>query len=239
MQMSIKCMIVDDEPLAIEILENYILRLEKWEIVGKCRSAMEAFQLLQRKEIDVMFLDISMPKLSGMDFIKGLSNPPLVVFTTAYREYAVESYEFNALDYLVKPISFERFWKAITKVQQQYALLNSSEEIQEDNPAYLLLKSDRKTYKIPFEQILYIESMTEYITVHTEKESLISYQPISHIEKLLDVEKFLRIHRSFIIAIDKVSAFSANFVLIGSKELPISRSYKMQVSTKLNGKAIY
>jgi DNA-binding LytR/AlgR family response regulator len=243
--MKIRCIITDDEPLAIEILENYVQRLDGWEIVGKCRSAIETFSILQNTEVDVIFLDISMPKLSGIDFVKSLKNLPPIIFTTAYREYAVESYELNALDYLVKPISFERFLKAVGKLalpfsskppplladsQTSEAQIALESTVQEANNDFLYLKADRKTYKIPFKNIFYIESVKEYIAVHTTQESIISYQAISHIEKDLPTDSFLRIHRSFIVAKDRITAFTAHSVHLGEKELPISRGYKEEVS---------
>lgn len=224
-------MIVDDEPLALDVLETYIARLDNLELVCRCNNAVEAYNCLQTEQIDLMFLDIQMPKLTGIDFLKSLPNPPKVVFTTAYRDYAVEGYELNALDYLLKPISFDRFLKTIAKLTPQEnhhaAASNTSEPDYKE--AFIYLKADKKMVKVMLSDILYIESLKDYIRVKTETKEIISYQKISFLEEKLPSDKFLRIHRSFIIALDKVQAFSATAVDLGKTEIPIGRLYKNEV----------
>lgn len=224
-------MIVDDEPLALDVLETYIARLDNLELVCRCNNAVEAYNCLQTEQIDLMFLDIQMPKLTGIDFLKSLPSPPKVVFTTAYRDYAVEGYELNALDYLLKPISFDRFLKAIAKVtppENKPAATSSTSE-PDYKEAFIYLKADKKMVKVMLSDILYIESLKDYIRVKTETKEIISYQKISFLEEKLPSDKFLRIHRSFIIALDKVQAFSATAVDLGKTEIPIGRLYKNEV----------
>ncbi|MBC5775374.1 response regulator transcription factor [Pontibacter sp. KCTC 32443] len=229
--MKIRCLIVDDEPLALDVLETYISRVDNLELVCRCNNAVEAYNCLQTEQVDVMFLDIQMPKLTGIDFLKSLANPPKVIFTTAYRDYAVEGYELNAVDYLLKPISFDRFLKAIAKVTPQEtkspASINAFEPDYKE--AFIYLKSDKKMVKVMLADILYIESLKDYIRVKTETKEIISYQKISFLEEKLPADKFLRIHRSFIIALDKVQAFSATAVDLGKNEIPIGRLYKNEV----------
>ncbi|NEM99722.1 LytR/AlgR family response regulator transcription factor [Pontibacter burrus] len=229
--MKIRCMIVDDEPLALDVLETYIARLDNLELVCRCNNAVEAYNCLQNEQIDLMFLDIQMPKLTGIDFLKSLPNPPKVVFTTAYRDYAVEGYELNALDYLLKPISFDRFLKTVAKLTPQENHLPAAAHTSEPDykEAFIYLKADKKMVKVMLSDILYIESLKDYIRVKTETKEIISYQKISFLEEKLPSDKFLRIHRSFIIALDKVQAFSATAVDLGKTEIPIGRLYKNEV----------
>ncbi len=236
-------MIVDDEPLALDVLETFIQRLENLELVCRCNNAVEAYGCLQSEHIDLLFLDIQMPKLTGIDFLKSLANPPKVIFTTAYRDYAVEGFELNALDYLLKPIAFERFLKAVSKasaLEQQTAapaapaLTAASASTQDYKEAFIYLKADKKMVKVMLSDILYIESLKDYIRVKTETKEIISYQKISFLEEKLPTDKFLRIHRSFIIALDKIQAFSATAVDIGKTEIPIGRFYKNEVLQVLN-----
>ncbi|HEY4650623.1 MAG TPA: LytTR family DNA-binding domain-containing protein [Pontibacter sp.] len=229
--MKIRCLIVDDEPLALDVLETYISRLDNLELVCRCNNAVEAYNCLQTEQIDLMFLDIQMPKLTGIDFVKSLPNPPKVVFTTAYRDYAVEGYELNAVDYLLKPISFDRFLKSITKITHPEAKPAATITTPEPDykEAFIYLKADKKMVKVMLADILYIESLKDYIRVKTETKEIISYQKISFLEEKLPADKFLRIHRSFIIALDKVQAFSATAVDLGKTEIPIGRLYKNEV----------
>lgn len=236
--MKISCLIVDDEPLAIKVLENHISKIDFLEICGICRSALEALKFLQSTPVDLIFLDIQMPNLTGLDFVKTLSHPPKVIFTTAYRDYAVESYELNALDYLVKPVSFERFFKAIHKVLE---LMPTDKKITPErtdtipSESFIYLKSDKKVFKVILKNILYIESLTDYIIVHTTDQGKISsYQNISHLEEILPKDKFLRIHRSFLISLDHLVSFSASCVFIADVELPIGRTHKEEVLQRLN-----
>lgn len=236
-------MIVDDEPLALDVLETFIGRLDNLELVCRCHNAVEAYNCLQSEPIDLMFLDIQMPKLTGIDFLKSLAHPPKVIFTTAYRDYAVEGFELNVADYLLKPIAFERFLKAVSKVTatEQPAALAPAPVPAAAPPAapdykeaFIYLKADKKMVKVMLADILYIESLKDYIRVRTETKEIISYQKISFLEEKLPTDKFLRIHRSFIVALDKIHAFSASAVDIGKSEIPIGRFYKNDVLQILN-----
>ncbi len=239
---NLKCLIVDDEPLALDILETYIQRIDSLELVARCNNAIEAFNLIQQKEIDLLFLDIQMPKLTGIDFLKNINNPPKVVFTTAYRDYALEGYELDAIDYLLKPISFERFLRAVNKVSQlnnptaNNAPIPVAHEADGSgyDQAFIYLKADKKMIKFLLKDILYIESLKDYVRVKTAYKEVVAYQKISYLEEKLPENKFLRVHRSFIVAIDKVEAFSATTIEIHGKEIPIGRNYKNVVLKVLN-----
>lgn len=236
--MSIKCMIVDDEPLAGEVLESYIDKVESLELVATCTNAVSAFDILKKQQMDLLFLDIQMPKLTGIEFLKVINPAPKVIFTTAYREYAVESYELNVVDYLLKPIAFDRFLMAINKVldnDNSIPLEDSGEPIQEDRP-YLFLKADRKMIKVYLDEISYIESLKDYVRIRTiDGNEIVSLQKISYLEQKLPEDCFLRIHRSFIVPIRRIDAFSTVGVEIGGKEIPIGRNYKPDVMKVLNG----
>lgn len=232
--MKIKCLIVDDEPLAVEVIESYIKRLDYLEVAGTCNNAVKAFELVQKKRFDLIFLDIQMPKLTGIDFIKTLKSPPKIILTTAYRDYALESYELDVVDYLLKPISFERFLVAVQKVTG----LNTVEEAskidrltKEDN--YIYLKADKKMVKVDLDDVLYIESLKDYIRVRTNEKDVISHQKISYLEEKLPEDLFMRIHRSFIVPIKKIISYSASSIEVPEHELPIGRMYKNQVLERL------
>jgi len=229
-----KCLIVDDEPLAIDIIENYLQRFENVE-TRRCENALDAFRLLKEEKYDLIFLDIEMPMLTGLDFLGTLKDPPPVIITTAYRDYAVEGFEFEALDYLVKPISFPRFVKAFERALKSVTNTeNLPENNQGDENEYLFLKVDRKFVKIMMSDILYIESLKDYIRVTTKSSSLISYQSLTSITEKLPSEKFIRIHRSFTIGIDKVNSIEGNCVEIDGKLLPISREHRQEVLKKIH-----
>jgi DNA-binding LytR/AlgR family response regulator len=229
-----KCLLVDDEPLAIDIIENYLQRFENVE-TRRCENALDAFRLLKEEKFDLIFLDIEMPMLTGLDFLGTLKDPPPVIITTAYRDYAVEGFEFEALDYLVKPISFPRFVKAFERALKSSA---STENISENNSVdeneYLFLKVDRKFVKLMLGDILYIESLKDYIRVTTRSTSLISYQSLTSITEKLPPDKFIRIHRSFTIGIDKVDSIEGNCIEIDGKLLPISREHRQEVLKKID-----
>lgn len=236
--MRINCLLVDDEPLALDVLSSYIQRVDGLEIVGRCENAMQAFEAIQNNPVDLLFLDIQMPKLDGIDFLKSLPNPPKVIFTTAYREYAIEAFEVDAVDYLLKPIPFSRFLKAVGKAYQHLQLQSSSAPVSaETDPAAelssmesIFVRADKKMVKIMLQDILYIESLKDYVLIHLPDRRIITKQKISYLEEKLPEDKFLRIHRSFLVAIDKIEAFSPSQVEIQGKELPIGRSYKNTVN---------
>lgn len=236
--MNIKTLIVDDEPHAIEVIEKYISNFPEIELVAKCNTALQAFQILQKKQVDLVFLDVKMPGLLGTDLVRSLKNPPKIIFTTAYQDYAIEGFDLNAVDYLLKPIPFERFLKAMDKIFDFYKLSQHntqpapSSEPKNDN--FLYLRVDRKMVKINVNEIFWMESLKDYIKVVLKDRTLISKQKISVLEQLLPEERFVRIHRSFIVAIDKVESYHSYAIQILGKELPIGRNYKAECRKRLS-----
>ena len=230
MEINLRCLIIDDEPLAIDVIENYLQRLQI-ATIQRCENAMDAFQWLQKASFDLIFLDIEMPLLTGLDFLKSITDPPQVIITTAYREYAVEGFEFEVLDYLVKPISFPRFMKAIERVLKNNKA-PKADPVADDNN-FLFLKVDRKFVKINVSEILYIESLKDYIRVKTPDATWVSYQSLTSITEKLPPEKFMRIHRSFTIAVDKVNTIDGSMVEIQGKYIPISREQKQEALRRI------
>ncbi|MBB5623626.1 DNA-binding LytR/AlgR family response regulator [Pedobacter cryoconitis] len=230
--MKVKCLLVDDEPLAIELLERHLEQFDNFEVVATCSNAVEALSILSNNTIDLLFLDIQMPRLSGIDFLKTIKKPPQTIFTTAYREFALESYDLEIVDYLLKPITFDRFFKAVERyLRQHYKPINSIATVPET--PFIILKSGIKNYKINVADIIYIESIRDYIKVlTTECELTIKYK-ISNIEIELKSQRFLRVHRSFIVNIEKITSFSPSMVELGKKEIPIGPMYKQIVDTAL------
>jgi DNA-binding LytR/AlgR family response regulator len=227
--MKYKCIIVDDEPLAIEVIKTHISNLGLFEIVAECNNASEAFQCLSAGYIDLMFLDIQMPGLKGTDFLKTLVNPPKVILTTAYRDYALEGYELNVLDYLLKPISYDRFLKAVNK----FLVNDTGKPDGKEDKTHIYLNVNKKVHKILIADIIYIESVKDYLTVHTLSGKIVAKHTISAFELLLPENEFIRIHRSFIVSIGKIKGFNAHNIDIGGKELPIGPNYHTQVFEKL------
>ena len=230
--MAIKCIIVDDEPLAIEIVESYVNRIDQLHLQGTFRNAVQAFDYLQQHSVDLIFLDIQMPKLSGIEFLKTLKNPPKVIFTTAYRDYAIDGFDLEVIDYLLKPIPFERFLKAVAKVMHQQTAstpTTPAKKIETAADDYVYFKVDKKMIKTKMAAVLYIESIKDYVKVRTEEKEIITQQKISYLEESLPSQQFLRIHRSFIVNIDKIDAYSATDVEIGKHSIPIGRNYKNDV----------
>ena len=225
-----KVIIVDDEPLALDILETYIEKLPNLQLVARCTNAFDANKILQTEEINLMFLDIQMPQLSGIDFVKTLSHPPLVVFTTAYSEYALEGFDLNAVDYLLKPISFERFMKAVNKASEQAAKQAPHAAAAKDSTNYFFVKADKKLVKVNFDEIVYIEGLKDYVIIRLEAGRIITLQTMKSLEDNLPVSRFCRIHRSYIVAMDKVVSLDGNHVEVMEKDkpklLPIGKNYK-------------
>ncbi|HEY5464963.1 MAG TPA: LytTR family DNA-binding domain-containing protein [Hanamia sp.] len=233
------CLLVDDEPPALEVLKSYIASVSSLELAGTCNDAVEALNVLREQTIDLLFLDIQMPHLLGTDLIRTLKNPPKVIFTTAYRKFAVEGFELDAVDYLLKPISFERFLKAVNKVMETSLKLtdkndSNSDQQNNSNDAFINLRADRKNLKIPLNDILYIESLKDYIKVVTKTKNIVTKQSISSLEEALPKNSFVRIHRSFIVAINKIESFTGDIIEIAGNELPISRTYRHEVEKILN-----
>ena len=230
-----KCLVVDDEPLAAELIRSYVETVEELELVAVCHNALDALALLRKQPIDLVFLDIQMPKLTGLEFIRALSKPPAIIITTAYREYAVEGFELDVADYLVKPVSLERFLKAVEKVlARRIAAPPRIEDAAPPQTPYVYYKVDRQLVKVFLKDILWIESQKDYIKVVLEgNKSLVTYQRISYAEENLPASLFLRIHRSFIVARDKVTGISPGEVSIGQHKLPVGNSYKQVVQREL------
>lgn len=232
----ITCLAVDDEPPALSIIQKYIETVPSLQLAATCNNAVEAWQVLQNKTIDLVFLDIQMPQLLGTDFIRTLKNPPKIIFTTAFRKYAVEGFDLDAVDYLLKPISFERFLKAVNKAMNtNLSVQHASLHIEKENvpDSCIHFRADRKTLKIPLSDILFIESLKDYIKVVTKIKPIITKQSISSLEENLP-KNFIRIHRSFIVSIDKIESYTNDLIQIGKYELPISRSYKHEVDKALH-----
>jgi DNA-binding LytR/AlgR family response regulator len=224
---------VDDEPPASQLIEKYIQAIPSLHLIATCANAVDALTLLQDNPIDLIFLDIQMPHILGTDFMRTLSNPPKVIFTTAFRKFAVEGFDLDAVDYLLKPISFERFLKAINKVMklnlsagEKSLFTNIPEKEVENN--FIYLRADRKNIKISLDDLLFIESLKNYIKVVTKDKTIVTKHSISALEENLP-PAFIRIHRSFIIAKNKIESFSHDFIQVGKYELPVSRSYRHEV----------
>ncbi|WP_341835532.1 LytTR family DNA-binding domain-containing protein [Chitinophaga pollutisoli] len=238
--MQIRTLIVDDEPHAIEILLKYAANIPEIRIVATCSNAIEAFQMLQRHEVDLLLVDIKMPGLTGTDLVRSLKSPPMVIFTTAYHEFAVEGFDLNAVDYLVKPIPLNRFLRAIDKVMHQVKGKTGSYEERPETPApppvkhFLYLRIDRQTVKVDTEDIHWIESIKDYIKVVTRQKIYIAKQKISVVEKLLPMDQFIRIHRSFIVPESKVEGYNPNYLVIAGSRIPVGRNYKQACMEKFN-----
>ena len=229
--MKIKCMIVDDEPLAVKGMEEYIADIDFLELAAVCENAVDANAVLKQKNIDLIFLDIQMPKLTGIDFLKSLKNSPAVIFTTAYEKYAIQGYELDITDYLVKPIPFSRFMKAVNKAKEFIEQKNKERSYEEDG--YFFLKVDNKFEKILYDEILFVEALQNYVAIYTKDKKMLSYITLSNIEKQLPPGKFLKVHKSYIVALDKIKTVEANIIVIHNHQVPISRSMKEDVMQKV------
>jgi two-component system LytT family response regulator len=224
--------IVDDEPLAIDLMEDFISRIPFLTLTGKCRNAFEAIQTINTKQVDLIFLDIQMPNISGIQLLQSLDKKPLVIFTTAYAEYAVESYNLNAIDYLLKPFEFERFFKAVNKAYALFSnkrINSSATEKHMAEPAdkdFIFVKSDYKTLKINLDDILYIEGLKDYVKIYTGQKPILTLQSLKSLEEKLPSTKFIRVHRSFIVAFQKINSIERGIIRIGEKRIPVGESYK-------------
>ena len=224
--MNIKCIIIDDEPLAIKIIEDYLKEFSNFEVLASFNNPFEAIETIERDDLDVIFLDINMPKMNGLEFVRTSIKSKNVIITTAYREYAVESYDLDVLDYLVKPIPFNRFLKSINRITQQVYIQRGEKRVDATgDDSYIFLKVDKKLVKIRFDEILYIESLKDYIKVFTLSGDYLVHKSLTSITEELPTEGFIRIHRSFTIAKDKVKSVEGNLIEVGSKRIPIGRKY--------------
>lgn len=230
-----RCLIVEDEPLAAELLQDYIRLVPFLELQDVCPDAMYAMEVLQKKKIDLVFLDIHLPRLKGLDFIKILRNPPAIIITSAYHEYALQGYEYNVVDYLLKPIEFSRFLMAVNKLKQAVTGDTAITTIyQPAERKYLFFNVSKKKIKVFLDEIIYIESLKEYSRIVTKDQSILTKCQLGQVEELLAKDNFLRIHRCFIVAKDKIEAFTAANVEINGKQIPVGRSYKEAVQAALN-----
>jgi len=231
----IHCIIVDDEPVAREIIESHLQKIDTIEIIASCKNAMEAFNVINTHKIDVIFLDINMPEISGLSFAKSINKNIKIIFTTAYREYAVDGFDLKAVDYLLKPISFERLLQAVNKFLNENSSVykEESKELSVEKSNFIFVRSDRKMIKINFSDINYIESLGDYLKIHLQNKTIVTRETISNMEVKLPKKDFIRIHRSFILSISKIESFTNEFVEVNKKAIPISRSYKKEVLQRL------
>lgn len=238
----IHCLVIDDEPPAREILKQHIAGVEALELTGTCSNAVEAISFLKEHPVDLLFLDIQMPQLFGTNFIRTLKNPPKVIFTTAYRKYAVEGFELDAVDYLLKPISFERFLKAVNKVlqlnistaQPVMPMPTTNEKQNGQSNSFMYFRAERKMVKVFFRDILFIEGLKDYIKIVTDTKTIVTKYVLATLEEMLPANEFLRIHKSYIVAISKIDSYNADTIQIAKHELPIGRLYKFDVNRVLN-----
>lgn len=225
----ISCLIVDDEAMAIEIIATHLAKIPTIKTINSCNNAMEAFNFLINNSVDLVFLDINMPEISGISFAKSIDRDIKIIFTTAYRDYAVEGFELQAVDYLLKPISFERLLKAVNTYFEVYNHSKTTHLQQEESSEFMFVRADRRMIKIDFDAIIYVESYCDYIKIHLTDETITTRETISAIEAKLPNKNFIRIHRSYIISLANITSFTNEEITINKKSLPISRSYKKEV----------
>jgi DNA-binding LytR/AlgR family response regulator len=235
---AIRCLVIEDEPLAQNVLKKYIGDLPSLELVAVCNDALEAQGIVSSNNIQLLFLDINLPKLSGLNFLKTLPQPPFVIFTTAYPEYAVDGFELNAIDYLLKPFSFERFMKAVNKVHSKVipqAIASIEEKSAND---FIFLKADKKVYKIDLDDIIYAEATGDYVKVITKDEQYVVNITLKKLLELLPPVGFLRVHKSYLISADKIKFFEGNYIKVGQTNIPIGAAYREAIFTRLKEKNI-
>ena len=231
--MNINCIIIDDEPLARKGLKEYIADVEFLSLVGEFDGPLKAAEMISRGEVQLLFLDIQMPKITGLDFFKTIQQPPPVIFTTAYPQYALEGFEVNALDYLVKPISFDRFLKAAMKAKEFYEVREKNVSDITGSNDYFFIKADNKLVRIPFDDVLFAEALQNYVVIHTKEKKYITYLTFKSVEDYLPPDKFIRVHKSYIVASAKIESIEGNDIRIGQHYIPISRNLKDEVMDKL------
>lgn len=219
----LNCVIADDEPYALDIIENYISKIDSLHLIARCANGFEVYNILHKEKVDLLFLDINMPQLSGLDLFRSLNNPPKIIFTTAYKEHAVDAFELNAVDYLLKPFSFERFLKSIEKALQTNTI---SENIAEKKSGFIILNVDRQKVRIPLNDIKFIEGLGNYLKVHTTDKVYVTYQTIKTLLDKLPKEEFIQIHKSYIVPLSKVQSYTYANVKVGDTEIPIGRMFR-------------
>jgi two-component system, LytTR family, response regulator len=231
--MVINCILIDDEPLARKGLKEYISDVDFLNLIGDFDSPLKATELLSKANTQLLFLDIQMPKITGLEFFKSLQNAPPVIFTTAYPQYALDGFDLNALDYLVKPISFERFLKAALKAKEYYETRQHNADLNEKKDDYFFIKTDNKLVKIFFDEILFVEALQNYVTIHTADKKYITYLTFKSVEEYLPAERFIKTHKSYIVSASKVNSIEGNDIRIANHHVPISRNEKDDVMEKL------
>jgi DNA-binding LytR/AlgR family response regulator len=231
--MIINCIIVDDEPLARKGLKEYIADVDFLNMAGEFDNPLKATDLISKGEAQLLFLDIEMPKITGLEFFKTLQNAPPVIFTTAYPQYALQGYEVNALDYLVKPVSFDRFFKAVLKAKEYYEIREKNVMETTSSSDHFFIKADNKLVKIVYEDVLYAEALQNYVTIHTKERKYITYLTFKSVENYLPADKFIRVHKSYIISASKIDSIEGNDIRIGQHYIPISRNLKEEVMDRL------
>jgi DNA-binding LytR/AlgR family response regulator len=227
----LNCLIIDDEPLARKGLKEYLDDVDFVQLLGEFDNPVKAMDIMMKEKIDLIFLDIQMPKMTGLEFLKSLPHPPLVIFTTAYPQYAVEGFELNAVDYLLKPFSFDRFWKAILKARAIRENLQGTVANAEED--FFYIKSDNKLVKINYSDVQFVEALQNYVAIHTDQKKYITYLTFHSIEEYLPANRFVKTHKSYIVAMHKVESIEGNEILIGKNRIPISRTEKETVLEKL------
>jgi DNA-binding LytR/AlgR family response regulator len=224
----IKCIIVEDETLAQQVIQSHLKKVDQFQLVGICNNALEAANVLSKEEVDLIFLDIQLPGMNGLNLLRSLENPPLVVLTTAYAEYALESYEFNVIDYLLKPISFERFSKTVNKIVDGRLITLLPKE-KDNSSDHIFIKSNSKFFKVNFSEIIYIESMKDYLKIHTNEYKLITHHTMYDMENILPSRQFIRVHKSYIAAVAYIKSIYGNSIEIEKTIIPIGNNYKDKV----------
>jgi two-component system LytT family response regulator len=239
--LNISCLIVEDEPLARNLLTEYVRKVSYLNLVKACSGPLEAMDVLRTTSVDLLFLDVQMPEITGISFLKSLQKKPLVILTTAYSEYALEGYELDITDYLLKPITFERFLKAVDKANQR---LSTGIPVQSDKPAsetpspFIFVKDGTKLVKIRWDDILYVEGLKDYVTIHTRTQKVISLQRLKVLEEQLPTDKFIRVHNSFIVALDAIDSVHKDKIQIGNASVPVGDTYKKAFREFIEGRQI-
>ncbi|MEQ6123072.1 LytTR family DNA-binding domain-containing protein [Pseudotenacibaculum sp. MALMAid0570] len=234
----VKCLIIDDEPMAREIIRSYVEKISNLDLFGECKNVSEALEVLQKETIDLLFLDINMPEISGLTLAKTLSSKTKIIFTTAYREYAIEGFDLQAVDYLLKPISFDRFFQAVRQFDNLYGSKIAFSKVVENTQMeeFIFVRSERKMVKVNFNEIRYIESLSDYIKIHLNDQIIVTRETINNIESKLPKDDFLRVHRSFIVSVQQITSYTNEYIELDKKAIPISRSYKENVLKRLHEK---
>lgn len=231
-----RCLIIDDEPIAIRLIKNHLSAFKDFSIIAECNNALEAMPIMAKENIDLLFCDIQMPQITGVEFVRSLAHPPKVIFITAYRDYAIDAFELQVVDYLLKPISFERFAKAINNFLELELLQKKSlqkEDSAKKNRDFIFLKADKKHYKVNIDDILYFESLGDYVIAYTLEKKIVTKERIGRLFDTLSKEKFIQIHRGFIVSVERIESVGPGFVEINKKKLPVGRNYKPELSKLL------